>query len=82
MATPELDVTLTADQVEELHRRLAEMRHNVNNLLALVVAATELIRRKPESASRLIESMADQPQKIVEEVQRFSAEFERYLGTR
>lgn len=80
MAAPESQITLTAQEVEELRRRLAGMRHNVNNLLALMVAGTELIRRKPESAMRLVENMVDQPQRVVDEIQRFSEDVERILS--
>jgi predicted nucleic acid-binding Zn-ribbon protein len=82
MPAPESHVTWTPEEVEELRRRLAQMRHNVNNLLALVVAGTELIRRKPESASRLVENISDQPQRVVDEIQRFSEELERLLSKR
>lgn len=79
MVLPETPVTLNPTEVADLNRRLSEMRHNVNNLLALIVAATELIRRKPDSASRFVENLAEQPERIIDEIQRFSTEFERTL---
>lgn len=79
MVLPETPVTLTPAEVADLNRRLSEMRHNVNNLLALIVAATELIRRKPESAGRLVDNLTEQPERIIDEIQRFSSEFERSL---
>ncbi len=80
MGVPDRSVTLAPAEVAELNRRLAEMRHNVNNLLALMVAATELIRRKPESAVRYVDNLCDQPQKVIDEIQRFSESFERTFG--
>ena len=68
-----------AGQVAVLDRQLSELRHNVNNHLALMVAALELIRRKPDSAPRVIENLMEQPQKILDEIRRFSAEFEKAM---
>ncbi|MBI3878854.1 MAG: hypothetical protein HY301_02165 [Verrucomicrobia bacterium] len=75
-------MTLTSEQVIELNKRLSDARHNVNNFLALIVAATELVRRKPETTARMVDTMAEQPQKIMEELQRFSRDFENALHIR
>jgi hypothetical protein len=80
MGLPTEPVTLTVQQVEELNKRLSTMRHNVNNNLALLVAALELIRRKPDLALKMVDNMATQPDKMNDEIQRFSVEFEKFLG--
>lgn len=80
MGTPKEPVMLTGAQVEELARLLSHLRHNVNNHLSLIVAAIELIKRKPELAPKMMASMNDQPQKIVEEIRKFSDEFNRAFG--
>jgi hypothetical protein len=80
MGFPTAPVTLTVEQVIELNKKLSNMRHNVNNNLALMVAAMELIRRKPDMAQKLVENMSAQPDKMNEEIQRFSAEFEKAFG--
>lgn len=56
------------------------MRHNINNNLALIIAALELVRRKPEMAQRLIDNMAQQPDRIIGEMRKFSEEFETAFG--
>jgi hypothetical protein len=80
MGLPNAPVTFTVAQVEELNRKLSESRHSVNNHLALIVAATELVRRKPEMTAKMIDTVAEQPQKIIEEIQKFSREFEKAFG--
>ena len=47
MPLPNQPVTLNVEQIGELNRKLSTLRHDVNNGLALVVAAAEIIRRKP-----------------------------------
>lgn len=79
MGLPQQPVPLSPEQVADLSRRLSDLRHNVNNHLALMVAALELIRRKPDAAARMINNLNEQPQKILEEIKRFSDEFEKLL---
>ncbi|NJN05356.1 MAG: hypothetical protein HC814_01675 [Rhodobacteraceae bacterium] len=80
MGLPENSVTLTAAEVAEFNQLLGETRHNVNNYLALIIAATELIRRKPETTDKMVGNIADQPERILKELQGFTKEFERRLG--
>ncbi len=80
MGVPDKPVILTPEQVVELNRKLSRMRHEVNNQLALVVAALELVRFRPEMRDRMLNTLSEQPPKIVEEITRFSAEFEQAFG--
>jgi len=79
MGLPQQPVPLSPEQVADLSRKLSDLRHNVNNHLALMVAALELIRRKPDAAARMINNLNEQPQKILEEIKKFSVEFEKTL---
>lgn len=80
MGLPDKPVTLSPEQLGELNKKLSMMRHNVNNHLALIVAASELIRRKPEMAARLIENIGQQPDRIIAEIRSFSDELEAAFG--
>ena len=80
MPLPKEPVTLTVEQIGELNRKLSTLRHDVNNNLALVVAASEIIRRKPESAERMWNGLVEKPQKIAESVAQFSRDLEMALG--
>ena len=80
MPLPNKPVTLTVAQVEELNRKLSVLRHDVNNNLSLMIAAAELIQRRPESAERMWPTMLDQPRKISDAVKQFSAEIEAALN--
>lgn len=79
MALPDTPVALSPDQIEELSKKLSTMRHNVNNHLALIVAGTELIRRKPEVAAKFLDSIGQQPDRIMAEIRGFSDQFEAAL---
>jgi len=77
MGVPEQPDQLTHDQLLELNRKLSFMRHEVNNQLSLVVAALELVRFRPEMRDKMLNTLNEQPQKIMAEIAKFSAEFER-----
>ena len=80
MGLPTGPVTLTAAQIEDLNRKLATLRHDVNNHLSLIVAAVELIKFNPDVLTRMIGTLGEQPAKISEEMSKFSAEFDKTLG--
>ena len=79
MALPTEPVTLNVAQLAELNRKLATLRHDVNNHLMMITTAVELIRLKPESGERLLTMMAEQPQRIGGALTRFSDELEAAL---
>lgn len=80
MMPPSQAAALTNDEVAELNKQLATMRHDINNHLSLMMAAVELIRRKPEAAERMANTLVEQPTRITESMKKFSAQFEQALG--
>jgi hypothetical protein len=79
MALPTEPVTLSAEQISELNQKLTVLRHDANNHLSLIMAAAELIRRRPESTDQMLKTLVEQPQKIAAAVERFSSEIETAL---
>jgi len=80
MGLPQHPVTLTPEQIGSLNGLLADMRHNVNNCLQLVMAATEIVARKPELAERYMGNLINQSRRITAEMMAFSDHFEAKLG--
>ncbi|MEW6161245.1 MAG: hypothetical protein AB1813_27765, partial [Verrucomicrobiota bacterium] len=68
MGLPNEPVTLSPQHIRDLNQKLSNLRHNVNNHLSLVLAAAELIRRKPDLSARMLDTLTEQPQKIMDEV--------------
>jgi hypothetical protein len=79
MPLPNDPVTLSVEEVAELKQLLSTMRHDVNNHLSLMMAAVELIRRKPDTVERMLKTMSDQPAKITDAVAQFASKLERAL---
>ncbi len=80
MGLPSEPVTLNAEQLADLNRKLSNMSHDIRNGLSLIVASAELIRQKPELFEKMMPRIADSPAKISGAVDKFRAEFEQMLG--
>ncbi len=63
-----------------LHRRLREMRHDVNGKLANIAAAAELMRMRPETAAERIKVLLEQPHQAATHLANFSRDFEAAFG--
>ncbi len=79
MSSVDGSVHLTAEQAWELHKLLADCRHNVNNYVSLIMSAMELAQLKPDATPKMIKTASDQSKKVSEEVVRYSTEFERIM---
>jgi hypothetical protein len=80
MGVPNVPLNVTAEQVGELNKKLSHMRHEVNNQLALAVAALELVRYRPELRDKMFDTVGQQTPKITAEIAKFTAEFEQFFG--
>src|SRR3954463_10839282 len=76
MRLPSEPVTFSVQQIEELNHKLSTLRHDLNNHLSLIMAATELIRHKPHMAERMMATLVEQPPKMTAALNKFSSEFE------
>jgi hypothetical protein len=76
MPLPTEPVTLSVEQIGELNQKLADLRHDINNRVSVMLASTELLRRRPEIAERMLASLAEQPPKILELITQFSRDLE------
>ncbi len=79
MGLPSEPVTLSAQEIADLHKQLRDMRHDINNHLCYIVAALEIMR-KPEKAEEMRATVTKQALKIPDQLKQFSSEFERRLG--
>ncbi len=80
MGLPTQPVTLSVEQIADLNQKLSLARHDIGNHLSLILAATELMQRRPQTVERMIGAIGEQPPKITEAVSKFSREFEAAFG--
>jgi signal transduction histidine kinase len=77
---PNGPVTLSEEQILALHQQLRNMRHDVNGRLAVIVAAAELMRLRPETTEERLKQLLDQPHQAAETIAEFSRLFEAAMG--
>ena len=80
MDAPLQPVSLSPAQLDELARKLSTLRHDINGDLALIVAATELIKLNPDMTQRMLATLMDQPPKIRTRMDGFAADLRKLLG--
>jgi hypothetical protein len=80
MGLPSEPVTLNAEQLGELNRKLSNMSHDIRNSLSLIVASAELIKARPELYEKMMPRIADAPAKIQAAIEKFRADFEQTFG--
>jgi hypothetical protein len=76
---PKEPVVLTTEQIGAINAQLSKMRHDINNNLAVLVAALDLMRYKPEAMEKWLANITEQPARITESIRAFSAEFEKLM---
>jgi hypothetical protein len=79
---PSGPVTLSEEQILALHHALRDMRHDVNGRLAVIVAAAELIRMRPDTIEERLRQLMEQPNKAANSLAEFSRVFENTFGLR
>jgi|SRR6516225_661946 hypothetical protein len=82
MELPTQPVTLSVEQIADLNLKLGTMRHDINNKLSLILAAVDVLQYKPQMIEKMTVTVAEQPQKIIDALAVFSAEFEKTFGIR
>ena len=80
MELPTEPVTLSVEQVAELHHKLGSLRHDINNCLSLIIAAAEVTQLKPTYFERMMMAVNEQPQRIIDAMTKFSGEFDKTFG--
>ena len=80
LSTKSVGAALSPEQVAELNQKLSKLRHDINNNLAMMLAAAELAKLKPELAAKMLDRVIEQPAKITEQIKDFSVGFEKSLG--
>jgi len=68
---------MNVDEICELNKKLARLRHEVNNNLSLIIAAAEIIRRQPERAEKFWNGLTEKPHTIAESVSHFRLNWKR-----
>jgi DNA-binding MarR family transcriptional regulator len=65
---------LTQDEFHALHEKFREVKHSINNTLAVIMALSELAQRNPAHFEKLAKTILSRGPDIVNQLQSFSKE--------
>ena len=70
MSEPARD--LTAEDFAELQKKFSEIKHSINNALAVMMALSEMSQRRPDYAEKLATTVLSKAPQIVSGLQEFT----------
>ena len=64
--------TLSAEELAQLQKKFSEIKHSINNALAVMMALSEMSQRRPDYAEKLASSVLAKAPQIVSSLQEFT----------
>ena len=73
---------LTTEDYAELQKKFSEIKHSVNNALAVMMALSEMSQRRPDYAEKLATTVLTKAPQIVSSLQEFTQALNDKFGPR
>ena len=73
--------TLSHEELVELQKKFSEIKHGINNALAVMMALSEMSQRRPDYAEKLASTVLTKAPQIVSNLQEFTALLNEKAGT-
>jgi hypothetical protein len=64
--------TLTPEEISQLQKKFSEIKHSINNALAVMMALSEMSQRRPDYAEKLASTVLSKAPQIVTSLQEFT----------
>jgi hypothetical protein len=64
--------TLSPDELAQLQKKFSEIKHSINNALAVMMALSEMSQRRPDYAEKLATTVLNKAPQIVSSLQEFT----------
>jgi predicted nucleic acid-binding Zn-ribbon protein len=68
----ETNRTLSAEEMVQLQKKFSEIKHSINNALAVIMALSEMSQRRPDYAEKLATTVLSKAPQIVSSLQEFT----------
>jgi len=78
----EPDRELTTQDYAELQKKFSEIKHSINNALAVMMALSEMSQRRPDYAEKLATTVLAKAPQIVSNLQEFTQALNDKFGAR
>jgi hypothetical protein len=68
----EPSATISQNEVAELQKKFSEIKHSINNALAVMMALSEMSQRRPDYSEKLASTVLAKAPQIVTSLQEFT----------
>lgn len=68
----ETNRTLSPEELSQLQKKFSEIKHSINNALAVMMALSEMSQRRPDYAEKLATTVLSKAPQIVSSLQEFT----------
>jgi hypothetical protein len=65
--------TFSAEELAQMQKKFSEIKHSINNALAVMMALSEMSQRRPDYAEKLASTVLTKAPQIVSSLQEFTA---------
>ncbi len=76
----ESDFQMTAKEFDQLRRKFSEIKHSINNALAVMMALSEMSQRRPDYSEKLATTVLSKAPQIVSNLQEFTQALNEKAG--
>jgi len=73
---------ITQEELVELQKKFSEIKHGINNALAVMMALSEMSQRRPDYAEKLASTVLAKAPQIVSSLQEFTALLNEKAGVK
>jgi chromosome condensin MukBEF ATPase and DNA-binding subunit MukB len=78
----ESDFQMSPDEFEQLRTKFSEIKHSINNALAVMMALSEMSQRRPDYAEKLATTVLSKSPQIVSSLQEFTQALNEKAGVK
>ena len=68
----DLEHTISQEELAELQKKFSEIKHSINNALAVMMALSEMSQRRPDYSEKLASTVLTKAPQIVSSLQEFT----------
>jgi DNA repair ATPase RecN len=73
---------VTAEEFGQLQKKFSEIKHSINNALAVMMALSEMSQRRPDYAEKLATTVLTKAPQIVSSLQEFTLALNEKAGAK
>jgi hypothetical protein len=72
--------TIPKEEIVQLQKKFSEIKHSINNALAVMMALSEMSQRRPDYAEKLATTVLSKAPQIVSSLQEFTQALNEKAG--